>query len=118
MGALRPITDAKPEPLPTGVVRRLRYRNTNWELDLQVRKGERNQVRISKDSTIKNVNAGKRPLPLRDVNMQLMQRNPNDPGNPRRGPLVVFQGDPIAWGDKPRPLGHDVRVDQFALNIL
>jgi hypothetical protein len=113
IGYFRPVEDKS--ALPTGYVNRFRYSNSNWELELLLRKGERGQLFISKNSTIKNINPQKRTLPLREVKVYLEQANPNSEKKLNRpGPTITIQGDPVPWGEKPRPIGgEDVRIDQY-----
>jgi hypothetical protein len=114
IGYFRPIEDKTPPP--AGYASHFRFRNSNWELDLLLRKGERNQLFISKNSTIKNINANKRTLPLREVKVYVEQANPNSEKKLNRvGPTFTIQGDPVPWGEKPRPIGgEDVRVDAYS----
>jgi hypothetical protein len=116
IGYFRPVED-KSAP-PAGYVNHSRFKNSNWEIDLLLRKGERNQLFISKNSTIKNINANKRTLPLREVKVYLEQANPNSEKKQNRiGPTITIQGDPLPWGEKPRPIGgEDVRIDAYSFN--
>lgn len=114
IGYFQPVEDKTPPP--AGYASHFLFRNSNWELDLLLRKGERNQLFISKNSTIKNVNPNKRTLPLREVKVYVEQANPNSEKKLNRpGPTFTIQGDPVPWGEKPRPIGgEDVRVDTYS----
>jgi hypothetical protein len=80
------------ETLPDGVLARQRLRNSNWELDLLIKSGTSKQLFISKDSTIKNINAGRRTLPLREVQIGLAQISSSDPNRWILGPTLHIEG--------------------------
>jgi hypothetical protein len=106
---------ADKQPLPAGVLARHRFRNSNWELDLLIKPGSNKQLVVSKDSTIKNINAGRRTLPLREVQIWLAQTSVSDPNRLIPGPMLLIQGEPLAW-NKTVPIGNDWRVDNFNFN--
>ena len=65
--------DAKPEP------GRQLMRNANWELDLVIAPDEKSkEIVISDKTTIKNINAWKRNLPLADVKFRVKQGASNN----------------------------------------
>jgi hypothetical protein len=111
-----PVSPSEKEALPDGVVTRHHLRNRNWELDLLLKPAPQRQFVISKDSTIKNVNAGKRTLPLREVRVWLWQASTTEPGKTTPGPAFTIQGDPVAWG-KTASIGQDVRVDNYTFDV-
>lgn len=94
----------EPAPVkPAGVVSWRRFRNSNWELDLKLEKGERNQLFIHRDSTIKNINAAKRTLPLREV--WIMLSRPGDQVS------FLIQGNPVPWNGEHK-IDQRMRIDQ------
>jgi hypothetical protein len=109
----QPIKAEKEEPLPEGVVARHRFRNSTWELDLLVKRGDNRQLFISKSSTIKNVNAGKRTLPLREVKVGLAQASATDPDKNSHWREFLIEGDPIPWNKAVAIGQNDVRIDSF-----
>jgi hypothetical protein len=102
--------DPKKEPLPEGILSRHRFRNTTWEIDFLIEKGDqkRNQ-RISARSTIKNIHPARRTLAL---------------ANPHQKPLkfrlvqdqvrvdLEVTGEPLPpWIDEPAKDGKDKEGD-------
>jgi hypothetical protein len=106
----------KEEPLPEKTVARRRYRNSNWELELLLKRGDNNRLLISKTSTLKNVNRAKRTMLLRDVQIWVTQTSATDPNKLVPGPVIKIQGEPVPWNQKV-PIGaEDVRVDNYTFS--
>jgi hypothetical protein len=108
-----PIKAEKEESLPKDVVARHRSRNRNWELDLLIKRGDNRQLFISKNSTIKNVNEGRRTLPLREIKIWVAQASATDPDKLSHGREFLIEGDPVPW-NQAVAIGHDdVKIDSF-----
>jgi hypothetical protein len=89
--------DTKKEPPPEGTLAVHRFRNPNWEVTLFLRK-EKDGLVISSDSTIKNISADHRRLPLAGVVLRVEQTK----GGATRGPVdLVAEGEPLPWGENP-----------------
>lgn len=72
---LNPKTGKNDWPIPAGreatVMKRRRFRNMNWELDILIEKAD-GKVQVSADSTIKNISPTKQPRPLVHRNQGLV----------------------------------------------
>jgi len=99
------------EPLPENAVGRYLFRSPNWELDLRIEEGEKKgQLVISPNSLIKNINAHKRTLPLREVYIYLQQELPNHQVTRL---WFLIQGDPLPWNQAVKIGIKDLRIDEY-----
>src|SRR5262249_54380844 len=112
----RPVdAEAGKEKLPEGIVARRVFRNSNWELDLQLKRSD-GKLLISPSSALKNINASKRTLPLHDVFVKVWQTAASDPNKQNEGPGFQIQGDPLPWNQAHKLGGDGIRVDTFGFN--
>jgi hypothetical protein len=89
------------EPLPAGIQSRRRFRNTTWEIDLLIKKGEQQGDQfISEHSTIKNIHPGKRTLPLANPQQEPLQFRLTQEGGTRPVDLKIT-GEPLPPWEPP-----------------
>ncbi len=87
--------DEKKEPMPQGVETRLRYRNKNWEITLNLRKGNNGLV-IGGDSTIKNIHPSHQPQALASAKGKGIWFNI---GQDNVRTTFEVRGEPINWSE-------------------
>jgi hypothetical protein len=102
--------DPKKEPAPAGATVR-RFHNANWEVTLLLEEDSRKRLTISPKSTIKNINADRRRLPLAGVLLQITQFAPGS-SIPRGQALLLVEGEPLKWGETVE-VKKSVLVDNF-----
>ncbi len=98
MARMAPVKLPASETLPTGVLKHVRCRNDYWELDLFIEQGKEQRDKIiSARSTIKNIHASRRMLPLATLNSPdgIVFRITQG-----RNPDVIFSvtGEPLPYG--------------------
>jgi hypothetical protein len=107
----QPVKLKDTDPLPENAVKRYVFRNPNWELDLRLDQDEKGKLFLSPSSRIKNINAHKRRLELREVYILLRQKQPN--GDYTRWVWLLIQGKPLVWNTEAPVVAEKLGVDDF-----
>jgi hypothetical protein len=102
--------DPKKEPAPPGVTLR-RFHNANWEVTLRLEEDSRKKLTISPRSTIKNINADRRRLPLAGLLLQIDQYAPGS-SIARGSASLLIEGEPLKWNESVE-IKKSVLVDTF-----
>ncbi|HZT78811.1 MAG TPA: hypothetical protein VFA26_01205 [Gemmataceae bacterium] len=84
-----------------------RFRNANWELNVVLEKSG-NQLFISPKTTIKNINAHRRTLLPRDVQVAVWAA-----ANPQQARTLYVEGEPVGWGASTQVVHERVRIDHL-----